>query len=357
MELTRLVEALSDPAAYPCPVQEVEVRHTHISVVFLAGAFAWKIKKPIEMGFLDFRTLERRRHFCQEEVRLNRRLAPSVYLGVVGVNRSDTGVKVEGPGETVEWAVQMRRLPAAATLRARLRRGEVGPQQIEALARRVASFHATAAAGEHITSFGRFEVVARNAWENFEQAASQVGTTLSPTVFARLKELTEHTLTHLRPLIERRAERGVPRDTHGDLHTDHVYLFPEKPPPEDLAVIDCIEFSERFRHADPVADMAFLVMDLIFEGRRDLARAFAGAYFRATGDEEGRALLPFYTAYRAAVRGKVEGFELAEREVPDDDKGLALARARRYWLLALAVLRPFGLRPDEACDPLRPGIR
>src|SRR5207302_760484 len=118
---------------------------------------------------------------------------------------------------------------------------------------------------------------------------------------------------------------------------------PERPPPEDLAVIDCIEFNERFRHADPVADMAFLVMDLIFEGRRDLASAFAGAYFQATGDEEGRALLSFYTAYRAAVRGKVEGFELAEREVPEGEKTEALDRARRYWLLALGELEQAAL--------------
>ena len=137
----------------------------------------------------------------------------------------------------------------------------------------------------------------------------------------------------------------MPRDTHGDLHLDHVYLFPDRAPPADLVIIDCIEFNERFRFADPVADMAFLVMDLAFHGRRDLARAFADAYFRASGDEEGRALLPFYTAYRAAVRGKVEGMELAEREVPEAERAAALVRARAHWLLALGELEEPGRRP------------
>jgi aminoglycoside phosphotransferase family enzyme/predicted kinase len=345
MELPCLIEALTETTAYPHPVDRVEVRHTHISVVFLAGPFAYKVKKPVNLGFLDFTTLERRRHFCEEEVRLNRRLAPEVYLGVVPVSRSGLRVKMEGRGEAVEWAVKMKRLPDEATLQQRLRRRLVGVELLNALARKVASFHARAEAGTHILAFGRFEVVAGNARENFAQVAHQVGSALSRTVFDRLQMLTEEALARLRPLIESRAERGVPRDTHGDLHLDHVYLFPRRTPPADLVIIDCIEFNERFRFADPVSDMAFLVMDLRFHGRRDLARAFALEYFRASGDEEGQALLPFYVAYRAAVRGKVEGFELLEQEIPEAERTLALAKARAHWLLALGELETPGRRP------------
>ena len=345
MDLVCLIRGLSDPAAYPHRVAAVEVRHTHISVVFLAGSYAYKVKKPVDLGFLDFTTLEKRHHFCEEEVRLNRRLAPTVYRGMVPVTRTPTSVRMEGQGEVVEWAVKMERLPEAATLLHRLRRGEVGVELVEALARKVASFHARAERGEHVAAFGRFEVVARNAQENFEQAASQVGVTLNSDVFERLRALTEKNLTHFRPLIQGRAVRGMPRDTHGDLHLDHVYLFPEREAPNDLVVIDCIEFNERFRFADPVADMAFLVMDLRFRGRSDLAQAFADAYFRASNDEEGRALLPFYTAYRAAVRGKVEGFKLVEKEIPDAERCDALTRARGHWLLALGELEELGRRP------------
>src|SRR5437868_600391 len=160
MDLAQLIDALARPAAYPEPVERVEVRQTHISVVFLTGAFAYKIKKPVDLGFLDFTTPEKRRHFCEEEVRLNRRLAPSVYRGVVPVTRSADGVKVGGDGEAIEWAVQMERLPEDASLLQRLRRREIDTASLETLARKIAAFHAAAERGPHVAAFGRFDVVA-----------------------------------------------------------------------------------------------------------------------------------------------------------------------------------------------------
>jgi aminoglycoside phosphotransferase family enzyme/predicted kinase len=345
MELTGLIEQLSEPGAYPFPTADIEVRQTHISVVFLAGPYAYKIKKPVAFGFLNFRTLPKRRYFCEEEVRLNRRLAPAVYLGVVPITRSGPGLQVEGTGEVVEWAVKMQRLPHEATLQERLLRGELESDLVCTLARRIAAFHAQAESGETIAALGRFEVVAGNARENLEQAASQVETTVHPSVFGRLRSLTEAALLQLRPVIDQRAANGVPRDTHGDLRLDHIYFLPERPPPGDLVIIDCIEFNERFRFADPVADMAFVVMDLLFHGRKDLATAFADEYVRISHDEEGQVLLPFYTAYRAVVRGKVEGLELAEKEIPEAERAAALARARAHWLLALGELEEPRRRP------------
>lgn len=342
MDLARLLAELSDPAAYPEPVDRVEVRQTHISAVFLAGRHAYKVKKPVHLGFLDFRDLGSRRFFCEEEVRLNRRLAPGVYLGVVPIAEEGGRIRMDGRGEPVEWAVKMVRLPDEATLRERLRRGEAGEAEIAALARTIASFHARAERGPRIREFGRFEVVARNARENFEQAAPRIGTTVSRPVFERLRTLTEEALARLGAVIEARAGRGVPCDTHGDLRLDHVYFFPGRDEP---VILDCIEFNERFRFADPVADVAFPAMDLAFEGRRDLARTLADAYFAASGDEEGRALLPLYAAYRAAVRGKVEGFELSEREIPGAERVDAVGKARAHWLLALVELEAPERRP------------
>lgn len=324
---------LSRPEAYPHPTPGgVAVRQTHISAVFLAGDFAYKVKKPVDLGFLDFTTLEKRKHFCEEETRLNRRLAPSVYLGVVPVTRDGVG----GSSEPVEWAVKMARLPDEASLLWHVRHGDVTAEQLDSLAERIAEFHRTAEANEHTASFGRFDVVAGNARENFEQSRGQVGTTVSRPVFDRLERLTEEWLDKLRPVIERRAGR----DTHGDLRLDHVYLLPD-----GFAVIDCVEFSERFRYADPVADMAFLVMDLLMHGRRDLAAGFAEAYFRAAGDDEGRELLPFYVAYRALVRAKVEGIKAAEPEVSEADRNAAMTAARGHWLLALGQLEEPARRP------------
>jgi aminoglycoside phosphotransferase family enzyme/predicted kinase len=347
----RLIAGLADPAAYPHPVDDVAVRQTHISIVFLAGPFAYKLKKPVRLGFLDFSTPERRRHFCEEEVRLNRRLAPHVYLGVEPVTEQDGRLRLGGSGHPIDWAVKMVRLADGASLLDRLRRNEVHLEDVRRVARFLAEFHRTADGGPHVAGFGRFEVVAGNARENFAQAEPHIGVTLSRPVSDRLRALTEDALARLRPVIDSRADRGVPRDTHGDLHLDHVYFRDDGEP----FAIDCIEFNERFRHADPVADLAFLVMDLKFNARPDLAAVLADEYVRASGDDEGRQLLPFYTAYRAAVRGKVDGFKLAEPEVSDDEKAVATGRGKARWLLALGELEAPPRRPALVLVGGRPG--
>lgn len=345
MELTRLIDELSRPEAYPHSFEDFQLHHTHISVVFLAGGFAYKVKKPVDLGFLDFTTLDKRLHYCEEEVRLNRRLAKSVYLGVVPITAWDGGMRMGGEGAAVEYAVKMRRLPPEATFLAWLARGELRPSHVEELGRRLAAFHVSVPPCSTASRYGRFEVVAGNARENLEQSRPHIGETISHAVFSRLTELLEQRLQELRTLIEERASAGVPRDTHGDLHLEHVYLFPEREPPADLLVIDCIEFNERFRYADPVADAAFLTMDLVFHRRADLARTFADAYFDASSDAEGQRLLPFYVAYRAAVRAKVEGMITEEAEVPEAERQAAVERSRAHWLLALSELEDPARRP------------
>ena len=343
MDSAELIEQLSHPEAFGLAASGVEVHQTHISLVLLVGDSAYKIKKPVRFDFLDFGTLERRRHFCEEEVRLNRRHAADVYLGVVAITRQAGGLRVGGEGEVVEWAVHMRRLPAGATLLEALRREEVTGELIDQLAARVADFHRRAeAAGKDA---GQFPSVAALLQKVLDEARPQVGSTVRPAVFARLQARLLETLAGLRGPIDARAERGMTRDTHGDLHLDHVYHFPDREPPGDLVLVDCIEFDARLRQTDPVADMAFLVMDLIFRGRRDLGQRFADSYFRAAGDDEGRALLPLYTAHRASVRGLVDGLTVAEPEVSADERRSCLESARGHWLLALAELEPAGERP------------
>jgi aminoglycoside phosphotransferase family enzyme/predicted kinase len=322
------------------PPRQVEIRQTHISIVALVGDVVYKVKKPVDLGFLDFTTLDKRRIACLEEVRLNRRLAGDVYLGMVPIVRTPDGICVEGEGEPIEWAVKMRRLPDEASLLALLDRGKLTDVLLASLAERIAKFHAAA---DRQTD-GGFETIAANARQNFEQTAAHVGTTVSPAVFAAVRERTESCLGRLRPLMEARARRGVP-DGHGDLRLEHVYSFPGVTAPNDIIVIDCVEFNERFRRGDPVGDMAFLVMELYFRGRADLAEAFAGAYFRAAADDEGRDLLPFYVAYRSVVRAKVRGIELGEREIDAARRASSLVKARAHFLLALGALAPGSARP------------
>ena len=344
MELDALIAALASPDTYLRP-DRVEIRQTHMSVVFLVGDTVYKIRKPVDFGFVDFTTLEKRKRDCEDEVRLNRRLAPSVYRGVMPIVNENGIVRVDRPGEPIEWAVEMVRLPEEATLRERLKHGQVTLATVESIARRIAEFHKPADRGESIARFGQFEVVAGNSHENFVQTANHVGITVRRGVYDRCREVTEQALSDLRDEIDSRASRGVPCDTHGDLHLSHIYWFPDRSPPDDLLIIDCIEFNERFRFADPIADMAFLTMDLIFYGRRDLARSFANAYFEAADDDEGRRLLAFYIAYRAIVRAKVEGMQLAEREVSVEQRERMQQRAEAHWLLALGTLERPERRP------------
>jgi aminoglycoside phosphotransferase family enzyme len=336
VELLRLIRALGDPAAYEPRAEGVVVRQTHISVVSLAGPFAYKVKKPVRLGFVDYGTLERRRHFCHEEARLNRRLAPEVYLGVVPIVREGEGgrLRVEGTGEVVEWAVKMRRLPDEARLKETLARGDVDRGVIEELGRRIAAFHATARRDERIAEHTRFEKVARLFWRNLDEARGQIGRTIGMAEFDRLVSLSAEWLARLGPLIESRADRGSPCDGHGDLRLDHVYLFPDRPCPGDMILVDCIEFDEALRAADPLADMAFLVMELIAHGRRDLADFFTDAYLSAAGDFEGRPLLPLYVAYRASVRGKVEGLKAADPTGDAASREAARLKSQARWLLA-----------------------
>jgi uncharacterized protein len=345
MELARLIEALSRPSAYAGRVGGVGVRQTHISVVFLTGSMAYKIKKPVDLGFVDYSTLERRRHFCEEEVRLNRRLASEVYLGVVPVTRDGESVRMEGSGDVIEWAVKMRQLPEQATLRAWLPGGGVTARALAELARRLAQFYESAGSGPEVAACCTFAAISANARENLDQSAGQVGITMSRSTFDRLRDGGEAALKRLRDTIEARAACGIPRDTHGDLRLDHIYWFPDRQPPGDWLVVDCIEFEARYRYADPIADIAFLAMDLALAGRADLARGFAEEYLRVAGDALGRELLPFYRAYRAAVRGKVEGMKLAEPEIPEADRSTAASRARALWLYALSELEEPGRRP------------
>jgi aminoglycoside phosphotransferase family enzyme/predicted kinase len=338
MELSRLIEGLSKPDVYPNVVENIEVRQTHISIVFLVDQFAYKVKKPVHFDFLDFTELAARRHFCDEEIRLNRRLAPNVYLERVPIVERGAALKVGGPGTALEWAVKMRRLPDHATWESRLARGEIRQDHVHHLAARIASFHRSAERNDRISQFAQFEAVAGTVRQNLLGPSTGDEEIVHPSVLERLRQLTEKTLADKRKLIDDRANEKRPCDTHGDLHLDHIYAFPDEPPPGDLVIVDCIEFNERFRYTDPVADMAFVVMDLIAHGRRDLAQVFAESYFRESGDHGGSELLSLYVSYRAAVRGKVEGLKALEREIEEEARKEALDRAKSRWLLALSEL-------------------
>lgn len=352
MTTAELIEQLRRPESYPRSVDDVVVHQTHISVVFLAGDRAYKIKKPVDFGFVDYSTLERRRHFCRREVELNRRLAPGVYRGVVPITSgSDTELVVDGDGPPLEWAVEMERLPAEKNLELRLDglRGGASDDEmrdrLERVAVRLADFYETAATGPEIADYASPEAVSTNMLDNFRDSRDQIGECVSESVFERFESLTTSELERLNGRIARRAREGVVRDTHGDLRLEHVYFLEDGNGGERLSIIDCVEFNDAFRYADPIADIAFLAMDLEAHGYRELARAFEEEFFdRFDGPDPG-ALVDLYVAYRAAVRGKVSGLKALEEEVEEQERREACRKARRHWMVGLGRLEAARQRP------------
>ena len=343
MQTLALIQALSRPESYPHRPEHVEVIQTHSAAVFLADQRVYKIKKPVNFGFLDYSTLARRERFCREEVRLNRRLAPQVYLGVVPIAAAPDGsgvVRVGGEGEPIEWAVEMIRLDDDDTLLSRLQRGAVAPPLLERLAARLAAFHRQADREPEPGKYAGFQTVSGNIRENFDQTRDHIGVTVSQAVWEGVRARSAAALEQHRDRIMRRAQEGVGCETHGDLRLEHVYLHEGV-----LTVIDGIEFNERFRYADPVADVAFLVMDLCHRHRYDLGEHLAAAYAQAADDADGAALFPLYISYRAVVRGKVAGLALGAADIPEAQRVRARRAARAYWMLALDVLSPPQERP------------
>ncbi len=322
-----LVDGLLRPEAYPHRPRRVRLLETHISYVFLAGPFACKVKKPVNFGFLDYSTLEQRRHFCEQEVRLNQALCPGTYLRVVPIVRTSTGFLVDGKGEPVEYAVLMRRLPTDRMLDRLIRRGRVDPEVLVRIARKVAAFHVASDRGPEIDRFGDPEVIRFNWEENFAQTAPYLGRTIPRRWYDGIRRYVAGFLKDSAQLLLGRISQGRIRDCHGDLRTESICVE------DGICIFDRVEFNDRFRYGDVASEVAFLVMDLDALGRPDLGYVFAESYIEASGDRELRRLLPFYQCYRAYVRGKVTSFRLDQVKTEAERRRIRRL-ARRYFRLA-----------------------
>ncbi|MBI4334396.1 MAG: AAA family ATPase [Chloroflexi bacterium] len=327
-EIADLVRAMAQPGFYPHHPASVEVVQTQMSVVFLTGEYVYKIKKPVNLGYLDYTTLERRRHACEQEAVLNRRLCPEVYLGVIPVTFSGGKYTLNGQGDTVEYAVKMKQLPRDRTLDVLLRENKATPDMLAGLARKIADFHRQAVTGPAIASFGSLPMIANNVEENFSQTERYAGITVSRRHWERLRSYSRSFLGRNSGLFGRRVSAGRIRDCHGDLHSAHVCFT------NGLCIFDCIEFNDRFRYGDVASELAFLAMDIDYFERADLSSHLVNAYVVASGDRQLLELLDFYRCYRALVRAKVNCFKLDDPLVPEPEKKTAADTARRYFALA-----------------------
>ncbi|MFO7772947.1 MAG: AAA family ATPase [Dehalococcoidia bacterium] len=327
-QLPELAEALLNPAAYPEVPGNIELIQTQMSFVFLADKYVYKIKKEVNLGYLDYTTLESRRFFCHREVELNRRLSPEVYLGVVAVSRDDGRMMIEGKGRAIEYAVKMRRLPQERMMDVLLTQNEVWPEMVARVAEKLVDFHSRADTNQTISSFGGLEVIRQNTWENFSQTEKYVGRTISPERYGGIRAYTNDFICDKASLFHERVEKGKTRDCHGDLHAAHICFT------NGISIYDCIEFNDRFRYGDVASEVAFLAMDLDHFGRADLSRHFVSTYVELSRDRELQEVLKFYKCYRAYVRGKVESFKLDDPSIDVDDKQQIAKAARDYFGLA-----------------------
>lgn len=327
-QLPPLIQALLNEETYPEKPERVDLVQTQMSFVFLLGKLVYKIKKPVNFGFLDFSTLEKRHYYCQQEVMLNRRLNPEMYLGVVEISQNGDDFSMDGSGEIVEYAVKMRKIPLERTLDRLLARDEVTPEMLDRVAQKLVNFHQQSESNPEISKHGEVTAITRNTDENFSQTQQYIGRSLSQQTYNTIKAYTEAFLRNEDQLFRNRVEEGRIKDCHGDLHSAHI-CFGDK-----VYIFDCIEFNDRFRYSDVASEIAFLAMDLDFHDRPDLSSHFVDAYVELSRDRELLRLLDFYKCYRAYVRGKVESFKLDDPHISDDEKQETLGVARRYFTLA-----------------------
>lgn len=326
----RLLAFLRDRRSYPGRPKRLEFLETHASWVILTTRRAWKVKKPVNFGFLDFSTLEKRRHFCEREVELNRRFGPGVHLGVVPISMNGDRLAFGSDGEVVEYAVQMRRLPERFFLQRMIARGGLGPRDVDAVVTALAKFYRSQKSTPAIAAWGRIAKLRISTGENFRQTQPFIGVTISRAAFEAIRLYTNGFYRRHAPLFVARVQQGWIRDCHGDLHLEHIHLGPSGP-----TIYDCIEFNDRFRYIDIASDAAFLAMDFDFHDRPDLSRRFAARMAEMLGDRGMPRLLDFYKCYRAYVRGKVESFHHIAPGDPHRDRLEIRRRAECYFRLSL----------------------
>jgi len=323
---SKLINALREPGPYPHEVDPIRVLETHISWILLTGAHAYKLKKPLDLGFLDFRELESRRYYCEEELRLNRRLAGSIYEAVVPITGTQSDPVIDGSGPAIEYALRMRQFDPAQTLDKLCDRDELTPEQLDELARRMARFHQSVPVLAPDSPLGDPRRLQQAMADNFTSIEARLENPEDTRQAEQLRAWSEVTLEQWQPLLRKRLQNGKVRECHGDLHLGNIVWYQGA-----ITVFDCIEFNEGFRWIDTANDLAFLLMDLESRGHNGWAFRVLNHYLEYHGDFEALPLMRLFKAYRAMVRAKVTLLSPAENRQQQEEQG---RRYRRYITLA-----------------------
>jgi hypothetical protein len=304
----RLVASLDNPLAFGHPIKYLRLIETHISWIILTGNYAYKIKKPVDFGFLDFSTLEKRRFYCTEELRLNRRFAPEIYLELVEIRGSETAPRLHGSGEVIEYAIKMLEFPQQCLLSAHAARHDLNDELIDAIATTVATMHAASDPADPASNFGAATVAAQWSEENLVHIAQAIGTEFLPNSYFQLKRWYQEN-NNLLTSIDARKRDGFVRECHGDLHLGNMTLFNDR-----VILFDCIEFNPQLRWIDTISEVAFVAMDLQARGYAEYCWRFINHYLAISADYAAIRLLRYYFIYRALVRAKVEALRIQQQD-------------------------------------------
>ena len=333
--MDKLIEGLIKSGLFPDSSGKVTLIQTHISMVFITVEFVYKIKKPVDFGFLDFSTLEKRHYYCNQEVKLNGRFSRDIYIEVLPIFYDGKNFRLGGGrGEIVDYAVKMRRIPENMIMKSMFESGKLTENHLSEVANSLAEFHQTARVSAEIDRYGEPDVFKITTDENFDQTEKYIGITLDRECFNTVKKWTNDFFKENRDIFYERIKNKKIRDCHGDLHMEHIFLT--KP----TSMFDCIEFNDRFRYTDTFADIGFLLMDLEFRGGKKFAETLWNLYSKITMESEMESLLIFYKVYRAYVRGKVNSFQVDDMNIPQNDKENAVKTAQKYFQLARSYIQP-----------------
>ena len=328
--LPNLIQQMMSPEFYPHPVTEpIQLLQTHISYVLLTGDYAYKIKKNVNFGFLNYSSLELRKNFCDEEFRMNKRGAPEIYLEVLPISQIEDKFQINGAGETVEYTLKMRQFPQDTLFLSLFEQGKLTETIMEDLGEIVAEFHAQAPINDYIRTFGEVAQIRQAIDENYQQTEKYIGGPQTSEQFAETKAFTDSFFTESKELFDRRIKDNWIRECHGDLHLRNICLWNGK-----IMLFDCIEFNEPFRFVDVMFDIAYAVMELEGWQRADLSNAYLNTYVEQTGDWEGLQVLPLYLSRQSYVRAKVTSFLLDDPGIPIEQKEKAKETAAKYYKLA-----------------------
>ncbi len=326
--LPAYVQYLQKENSYPHPASAVSLVQTHISFVLLAGEYVYKWKKPVDFGFLNFSTLEKRKYYCEQEIVLNRRLCPDIYEELVTLTADGDSFALNGDGEPVEYGIRMTRMPEQQMMGNVMARGELTRAHLDAIVSQLVPFYEAAVGGDTVKEFGKADSVAVNVLENFEQTESFVDQgAITKAQYDAIIQYSKEFLGH-EDRFQTRIDLGKIRDCHGDLHSANICLT------DPVCIFDCIEFNERFRYTDVAADVAFLAMDLDFHGETELSDYFVEHYVAQSGDTGLLKMLNFYKCYRSYVRAKIALFTASDPAVDEKNTAACVAQAKTHFLLA-----------------------